>query len=138
MSAKPKTLVIDDDPNVRRAIELALHYRGFEVITASGPEDGMKQLEEARPEAIVLDVMMPDGIEGFNWLWKLRRHADEKLRNVPVVVVSGIHETTEMRFKPNDSDETGDYLPAQAFMDKPVDGRLLAEKLEALVGKKSE
>ena len=42
MSAKPKNLVIDDDPNVRRAIEPALHYRGFEVITASGPEDGMK------------------------------------------------------------------------------------------------
>ena len=134
MAEKTKVLVIDDDPNVRRTTELALHHRGFEVITASNPEEGMRQLEEGRPDAIVLDIMMPDGIEGFNWLWKVRRHADAKLRDVPVVVVSGIHDHTELRFSPGDSDETGNYLPAQAFLEKPVDPAALADKIASLVG----
>jgi CheY-like chemotaxis protein len=137
MAAKAKVLVIDDDPDVLRTTELALQYKGFEVLTASGPGDGMQQLEQGRPDAVVLDIMMPDGIEGFNWLWKVRRHADEKLRDVPVVVVSGIHDTTELRFSPDDSDETGNYLPAQAFMDKPINPGLLAEKLTSLIGEKA-
>jgi two-component system alkaline phosphatase synthesis response regulator PhoP len=133
MPTKAKVLVIDDDPNVLRTTELALQYRGFEVITASNPQDGMQRLEEGRPDAVVLDVMMPSGIEGFQWLWKLRKHADESLREVPVIVVSGVHDTTEMRFHAGDSDETGDYLPAQAFLDKPVNPGLLIEKLKGLL-----
>ena len=111
-----------------------LESRGFEVATAGNPKEGLQKLVEERADAVVLDIMMPDGTEGFHWLWSLRRHPDAAVRDVPVVVVSSIHSATGMRFQEGESDETGSYLPAQAFLDKPADPDVLARKLESVLG----
>lgn len=137
MAGKAKILVIDDDPDVLRSTRLFLESRGFEVLTAAGPDDGMSRLEEDEPDVVVLDVMMPSGIEGFQWLWKLRRHPDPVLSEVPVIVVTSIHDTTSLRFHEGDSDESGDYLPAQALMDKPVDPDALAAKIQSLLASRA-
>ena len=135
MSDKTKVLVIDDDADVLEATALLLRSRGYDVLTAATPEDGSRQLEEARPDVVVLDVMMPDGTEGFQWVWKIRRHADPALREVPVIVVTSIHSTTKLRFHPGDADESGSYLPIQGLLDKPVNPDKLAEKIENILGR---
>ena len=137
MAGKARVLVIDDDPDVLATTQLFLESRGHEVLTAPGPAEGMRQLEIEKPDVVVLDVMMPHGTEGFQWLWSVRRHADAAVREVPVIVVTSIHETTPLRFHEGDADETGDYLPAQAFFDKPVDPDELAAKIEALLSDKA-
>jgi DNA-binding response OmpR family regulator len=136
MAGKAKVLVIDDDPDVLATTRLFLESRGYEVVSAPGPEQGLRQLETEKPDVVVLDVMMPHSTEGFHWLWNVRRHADQAIREVPVIVVTSIHQTTSIRFHEGDADETGDYLPAQAFFDKPVDPDQLAAKIEALVREK--
>ncbi len=133
MGQKAKVLVIDDDPDILETSRLLLESRGYEVMTASGPEEGTKCLEEGRPDVVVLDIMMPHGTEGFNWLSKLRHHKDPQLRDIPVIILSSIHERTTFRFHEGESDETGEYLPAQAFIDKPIDPDLLAAKIEAVL-----
>lgn len=135
MAGKAKVLVIDDDPDVLATTRLFLESRGYEVLVAAGPEQGTQQLESGRPDVVVLDIMMPRSTEGFRWLWNVRRHADTAIRDVPVIVVSSIHQTTPMRFHEGEADETGDYLPAQAFLDKPVDPDQLAARIDALVNK---
>ena len=137
MAGKARVLVIDDDPDLLATTRLFLESRGYEVITAPGPAEGMRQLEIEKPDVVVLDVMMPHSTEGFQWLWKVRRHADLALREVPVIMLTSIHETTPLRFHEGDADETGDYLPAQAFFDKPVDPDELAAKIDALVSDKA-
>ncbi|OFX17123.1 MAG: hypothetical protein A2Z18_01255 [Armatimonadetes bacterium RBG_16_58_9] len=112
---------------------LLLESRGFGVATAANGEDGMRKLEECRPDVVLLDVMMPDRTEGFHWLYALRRNSDEVIRSVPVIIVSSIHDTTDLRFHEGDSDETGNYLPAQGFLDKPVDPDELACKIELVL-----
>jgi CheY-like chemotaxis protein len=83
-----------------------------------------------KPDLILLDVMMPSATEGFHFVWKLRNLEGEYFRTVPVIVLTAIHERTELRFYPDSSDGTyraGEYLPVQDFLDKPVEpSRLLA------------
>ena len=133
MGSKAKVLIIDDDPDILSTTRLFLEARGFQVFTAPGPKEGMEQFEEEKPDVIVLDVMMPSSTEGFQWLLKLRQHPNAKLRNVPVIMLTSIHETTRLRFHEGDADESGEYLPAQAFFDKPVDPDELASKIKDLL-----
>jgi len=131
-----KVLVIDDDPDMLTTTRSFLENRGFEVTTAADPEEGLRLLEEGKPDVVVLDIMMPHGTEGFHWLWEIRRHPDEAVRSAPVIVLSSIHDTTSLRFHEGDEDETGQYLPVQAFIDKPVDPNELAEKIESVLAKR--
>lgn len=136
MAGKGKVLVIDDDPDMLSTTQLFLQSRGFEVATAASREEGMRQVEEGKPDVVVLDVMMPEGTEGFHWLWKVRQHPDAAVRTVPVIVVTAIHDTVGMRFREGDADETGSYLPVQGMFDKPVDPDELAAKIEKVLGRR--
>lgn len=136
MEKKTKILIIDDDPDFLDTTKLLMVNRGYDVVTAASPVDGLRMLEEARPDLIVLDVMMPQGIEGFQWVSKVRHHPDVSLRAVPIIVASSIHETTDVRFRQGESDESGDYLPVQAFLEKPIDPDRLAAKIEAILAGK--
>jgi len=133
LTQKAKILIIDDDPDFLDTTKLLLLDRGYDVVTASSPDEGIRVLEEARPDLVIVDIMMPQGIEGFQWVSKVRHLRDESLREVPMIVASSIHETTGVRFGKGDSDESGDYLPVQAFMEKPLDPDRLAAKIDALV-----
>ncbi len=60
-----RVMVVDDEPAMREALELALRLDGFEVQLASDGRDAIRQLPSARPDVVLLDVLMPelDGIE---------------------------------------------------------------------------
>jgi DNA-binding response OmpR family regulator len=135
LADKAKVLVVEDDQDILDTTRLFLESRGYQVLTAPGPDEGTKQLEEGRPDVVVLDVMMPEGTEGFVWLSKLRHHSDAKLRELPVIILSSIHEKIPFRLHEGDADETGSYLPAQAFIDKPIDPDKLVAKIEAVLGR---
>jgi CheY-like chemotaxis protein len=118
-----KVLVVDDDPMVRDALQLALETAGHEVVTAASKDEGKAAAVECKPQLMLVDVMMPEGTEGFHLVWEMRQMADEALKSVPIIMLTGIHETTELRFYPDQSDGTyqpGEYLPVQAWLDKPA------------------
>ncbi len=80
--------------------------------------------------------MMPEGTEGFHLVWKLRQMEDESLRNTPIIMATGIHQTTPLRFYPEQTDgsyQPGEYLPVQAWIDKPVKIDLLLETVGKLL-----
>jgi len=133
MLTKAKVLVIDDDPDVLSTSRLFLQSCGFDVLTASEGEEGLKLAEQEKPDIVILDVMMPHGTEGFQWVWRIRHHQDPALRTLPVIIVTSIHSTTGLRFREGDADETGDYLPVQGFLDKPIDPDELARKIESVL-----
>ncbi len=119
-----KILVVDDDPKITRATQLALETQGHEVVTAGSKEAGKAAALDCKPEMMIIDVMMPEGTEGFYLVWEMRQVEDESLKNVPIIMMTGIHETTNLRFYPDQSDGTygpGEYLPVQAWLDKPVE-----------------
>ena len=59
-----RILVVDDEPQLRRALERALKLEGYEVALAEDGEQGLAAVADGRPDAIVLDVLMPklDGL----------------------------------------------------------------------------
>ena len=132
-----KILVVDDQPNIVRTLQVALESQGYEVLTAGSKEEAEAVAVADKPDLMVVDVMMPEGTEGFHLVWKIRQMEDEALSKVPIIMATGIHETTELRFYPDQTDgtyEPGEFLPVQAWIDKPIEVKGLLEKVARLLG----
>ena len=67
-----KVLVVDDEPNIVELITVSLKFQGFEVESANSGQEALSVAREYRPDAYILDVMMP-GLDGFELLGKLRQ-----------------------------------------------------------------
>ena len=136
MADSAKILVVDDDPDIVESIRLVLESAGYQVESASTIEEGFEKVESWRPDLILLDIMMPDGTEGFHFVWKLRNQYPDEVKDTPILVLSAIHSTTRLRFYPEQSDgtyEPGEYLPVQGFIDKPVEPSTLLKEIEKVL-----
>ncbi|MDZ7615905.1 MAG: response regulator [Patescibacteria group bacterium] len=83
--ADPKALVVDDDPDIRRLVSVALSEHGIGVQTAENGKEAMARMEESCPSVIVLDLMMPV-MDGFEFLEQLQQNP--RYRDIPVIVLS--------------------------------------------------
>jgi two-component system alkaline phosphatase synthesis response regulator PhoP len=66
-----KILTVDDEPDVRRLIEIKLRKAGFEVITAADGEEGVEKAKAENPDLILMDVMMPK-MDGYTAVEKIK------------------------------------------------------------------
>ncbi len=88
-----EVLIVDDDPNDLRLIGRMLSEHGrYRPTLAEGGHNGWESIQAHTPHAVILDLFMPD-MDGFTLLEKIR--SSDKLRDVPVIVVSGGDLTTE-------------------------------------------
>ncbi|NKS72745.1 response regulator [Rhodococcus hoagii] len=73
MSETPqvRVLIVDDEPSLVELLSVSLRFQGFEVETASNGAEGLDKARTFRPDALILDVMMP-GMDGFGMLRRLR------------------------------------------------------------------
>jgi len=128
-SIKKRVLAVDDEPDLLAYYASVLGDQGYEVVTAGTAEEARAWLEDAVPDVISLDIMMPmrSGISLYREI-KL----DERLKGVPAIFISAFSLA-------RDFDERGfrKLVPDQrvpqpaAFLEKPVD----PEKLVEIVGK---
>lgn len=116
-----RVLVVDDDPGVRRLLELVLSGAGHEVVLAESARTALALLKEETPDLIVLDIMMPD-MDGLSLLGRIR--GVKRLARVPVILFTGGGRELEA---------PGRALGADLFLEKPVSGRRLKEAVEALL-----
>ena len=82
----PQILVVEDDADVRRMFRTALALAGFDVHDVGVGFDALRRIDQARPDLIVLDLMLPD-ISGF--VIRQEIAAQAHTRNIPIVVVTG-------------------------------------------------
>jgi two-component system, OmpR family, response regulator len=91
----PRVLVVDDEPNIRDLVRVALRFHGFEVTTAATGEEALRHAREGGPQLILLDVMLPD-LDGFEVCRRLRTRGDETpvifltARDTPTDTVTGL------------------------------------------------
>src|SRR5688572_1904711 len=87
-TVSPTVLVVDDEKNIRRTVEMVLTGEGYRVLEAGTAEEALAMLSNpAQPvDLAIFDLKLP-GISGLDALEKLR--ADEATRDVPVIVISG-------------------------------------------------
>jgi CheY-like chemotaxis protein len=139
MEQATKILIVEDDQDQADALQIMLEVEGYDTLHAPDAPTGLALARAERPDLILLDVMMPTGTEGFHFVWDLRKDPDPQIKDVPVIIMTAIHEKTKLRFYPDQADsqyEPGEYLPVQAFLDKPVQSEtLLREVKQVLEGK---
>lgn len=141
MAEPAKILVVDDDPDIVESLRLVLQSAGYDVDTALTTQEAFAKVESYHPDLILLDIMMPDGTEGFHFVWKLRNQYPEEEANIPILVLSAIHHTTQLRFYPEQSNgtyEPGEFLPVQGFIDKPVEPSVLLEKIKGVLASREK
>lgn len=85
-AATQRVLVIDDDESIIHTFARALLFEGYEVVTALTGEAGLREVEASHPDAILLDLRMPDA-GGLVFLRRLRAY--EGGRRTPVAVITG-------------------------------------------------
>jgi signal transduction histidine kinase/DNA-binding response OmpR family regulator len=92
ISSRGYILAVDDEPDVLALLEKELRGAGYRVRTASGGSEALAMIEQERPAAVLLDLLMPPP-DGFEVLVQIRENP--KLRDLPVVVVTAKELTAE-------------------------------------------
>jgi CheY-like chemotaxis protein len=122
--APRRILVVDDEDHIREVAQVALELvGGYEVLTASCAAEGLARALADRPDAILLDVMMPD-MDGPTAFERLR--ADERTRDIPVVFLTAKVQSADRRRLSD--------LGAMAVIAKPFDPMRLSEELAQVLG----
>jgi len=82
-------LIVDDDPDMVLLLETTLRADGIRVITASDGETALKLVREKRPALVLLDMNLPD-LDGMNVCKALRDEAEPGLRDIPILILTGM------------------------------------------------
>lgn len=126
MSQCKKVLVVDDDPDIVEQLTLILRAEGLDVTAAGGEEEGKEALLSAKPDLVILDLMMEHKDSGF----VLAHHVKRLYPDTPVIMLTGVTAVTGMSFGAQAS-EAKSWVKTDCIMDKPV----RAEQLKAQVHK---
>jgi excisionase family DNA binding protein len=116
----PLVLLVDDDAQVRELVRVNLEFEGYVVHEAGSADEGMSAIEQAKPDLILLDVMMPH-VDG----WEMLRRIQEQYGAgaIPVVMFSGQVEAGAQAATSG----------AHAFVGKPFDLQQLIDQTKQLV-----
>lgn len=120
---KPKILVVDDDPDLVRALRLRLRANNYEVTTATDGYSAIASAQKERPALIILDLGLPVG-DGFVVLDRLQNI--DALAGVPVIVLSARD--------PLMNEERALKAGAAAFFQKPADNDELLNVIRVSLG----
>jgi two-component system, OmpR family, KDP operon response regulator KdpE len=124
---RPKILVVDDDPDLVRALRLRLRANNFEVATATDGYSAIATAQKERPALIILDLGLPVG-DGFVVLNRLQN--SDALAGVPVIVLSARD--------PQSNEERALKAGAAAFFQKPADNDELMNVIRVSLGAANE
>ena len=117
-----RVLVVDDDPDVRRLVEMKLHLDGIETVSAADGAEALEVLQEGDVDLVVLDLMMPvmDGFETCR-----RMQADPALAPIPVIMLTARAQASDI--------ESGFDLGATDYIVKPFSPRELLSRVRGVL-----
>ena len=130
-SAKPKILIVDDDPDVIFAMTAFLESEGFEVVSAKSGLEGIQRVQLDKPDLVLLDLMMEKYDTGFNVAKTIK--GDPATRDIPIIMVSAVREVTGFGF---DQRRDGHWMKTAAFMEKPYQPEIVLQKIRELLANK--
>jgi DNA-binding response OmpR family regulator len=121
-----KVLIVEDDKFLSELISTKLSKEGFDITLATDGESGLEKAVSVKPDIVLLDIMLP-GISGFEVLEGLKKHQDETVKNIPVLILSNFGQ--ESKVKQGLELGAKDYLVKANFTTGEI-----VEKIKATIG----
>ena len=121
-------LIVDDDQDFSSAVATILNKAGYQTAIEDNPDSALASLKNRLPDAVILDVMFPENPSaGFELAHTIHR----LYKDLPILMLTAVNQQFPLGFKTKDIDP--DYLPVTEFLEKPIDFRVLCEKVGKLV-----
>jgi CheY-like chemotaxis protein len=120
-----KILVVDDQSALRRLVEVTLSDENCRVIQAKSGEEAIAIVKHEKPDLILMDVMMPGGINGIETTRILKQNSETK--KCPIIMLTGMGEEDDI--------EKGFAAGAEDYFVKPFSPLQLIEKVDGILGR---
>ena len=125
--AGEKILVVDDSPTILEVVKQILTQEGYEVETAATGIEGLNKAREAKPDLVILDVLLP-GMQGYQVCRLLK--FDQEYKNIPIIMYSSRDDENDI--------STGMKQGANAYLVKPVEPDTLIGAVKEQLAKAKE
>lgn len=122
MSSAKKILIVEDEPDFRRALCMRLEVNGYDVIEADDGKSGLNAAKLQNPDLIILDVMLP-GMDGFKMARLLKSAAKHK--HVPLIMLTVLSQVNDRK--------KGTASGADAYLTKPCKSQELLDTITSLI-----
>ena len=122
-----KILIVDDNPNVLKLLNISLNKAGYEVVEAENGEMAYEVANKEQPDIIISDIMMPQ-MDGIELCWMIRESSTIPL--VPFIFLTSFDDS-EMEIR-------GFRAGADDYLNKPIDRKELLERVEELLNRKDK
>jgi DNA-binding response OmpR family regulator len=120
--AKPRVLLIEDEPHILLSLEFLLERAGYETASATDGDEGLALVRQLRPDVVLLDIMLPKR-NGYEVCRAIKENPD--LRAIPVIILSAKGQEVEIL--------KGLELGASAYVTKPFGNAEILESIRAVL-----
>ncbi len=120
---RKKVLIVDDERLTRAVLQHNVVLAGYDVVVASNGHEAMEKIEEAVPDLIVVDLVMPD-MNGFEMCRRIR--SNEQTTKTPIIVVSSLQSQTDIE----DAKSAG----ANVYLTKPIKPQEFIDQVKKFIG----
>jgi DNA-binding response OmpR family regulator len=118
-----RILIVEDQPDICKLIRMTLEFGDFEIHEAHDGETGLNMVRAIRPAIVLLDVMMPGLLDGYQVCTRIKQ--DPELRSIQVVMLTARGQVSDLA--------AGEAAGADAYLVKPFSPLELIERVEAMV-----
>jgi two-component system phosphate regulon response regulator PhoB len=132
MQMSKTVLSVDDEDHVREFVSTVLEENGYTPIQATNGDEAMDIIKQQNPDLIIMDILMPkeSGIRLYR-----RLKTSESLRDIPVIIYSGVAKRTALRAQAAQTESRGESIPdPDAYLEKPVTPERLAATVKQILG----
>ena len=120
---KDKILLVEDEQLLRDICATELTREGFKVTVALDGDEALKKAEAVMPDLILLDIILPI-VDGFEVLKKIRAHRDERLKKVPIIMLTNLGQDEDIKKAMNLG--ANDYLIKAHFTTEEISNKVKA------------
>lgn len=117
-----RIVIVEDQADIRKLIRMTLEFGDFELHEASDGESGLALIKAVHPHVVLLDVMMPGLLDGYQVCTKVKQDAD--LRDIKVILLTARGQATDIA--------AGQAAGADAYLVKPFSPLELIEHVEKM------
>jgi CheY-like chemotaxis protein len=117
-----KLLIVEDQPDIRKLIRMTLEFEGYDLLEAENGAEGLHTAQAARPVIVLLDVMMPGELDGYQVCERIKK--DPSLKGTRVIMLTARGQQTDL--------DQGRQAGCDAYLTKPFSPLELIDTIDRL------